>query len=33
VVDESGMIRTKMESTVDDKMVIVAWVTFHDTAP
>jgi hypothetical protein len=33
LVDESGMIRTQMGGTADQKMVAVAWVTLYDTAP
>jgi hypothetical protein len=29
-VDESGMIRTQMKSTVDQKMVVVAWDALYD---
>jgi hypothetical protein len=33
LVDESGMIRTQMGSTIDQKMVAVAWGTLYDTTP
>jgi hypothetical protein len=32
-VDESGMIRTEMGSTVDQKVVAVAWDALYDTTP
>jgi hypothetical protein len=31
LVDESGMIRTQMGSTIDQKMVAVAWDAWYDT--
>jgi hypothetical protein len=31
VVDESGMIRTHMGSTVDQKMVAIEWDALYDT--
>jgi hypothetical protein len=31
LVDELGMIRTEMESTVDKKMVAIAWAALYDT--
>jgi hypothetical protein len=31
LVDELGMIRTEMGSTVDKKMVAVAWGALYDT--
>jgi hypothetical protein len=33
LVDESGMIRTQMGSTIDQKMVAVAWDALYDTTP
>jgi hypothetical protein len=32
-VDESGMIRTEMGSTVDQKVIAVAWDALYDTTP
>jgi hypothetical protein len=31
LVDGSGMIRTQMESTIDQKMVIVGWDALYET--
>jgi hypothetical protein len=31
LADEAGMIRTQMESTIDKKMVAVAWDGLYDT--
>jgi hypothetical protein len=33
LVDESGMIRTQLGSTVDQKMIAVAWDALYDTTP
>jgi hypothetical protein len=33
LVDESGMIRTQMESATDQKTVAVAWIAFLDATP
>jgi hypothetical protein len=33
LVDESGMIKTKMGNTIDQKMVAVAWIPLYDTTP
>jgi hypothetical protein len=32
-VDESRMIRTQMGSTIDQKVVAVAWGALYDTTP
>jgi hypothetical protein len=33
LVDESGMIITEMGSTIDQKMVAVAWDALYNTTP
>jgi hypothetical protein len=33
LVDESGIIRNQMESTIDQKLVAVAWDALYDTTP
>jgi hypothetical protein len=33
LMDESGMITTQMGSTVDQKMVAVAWGALYETTP
>jgi hypothetical protein len=33
LVDKSGMIRAQMGSTIDQKMVAVAWDALYDTTP
>jgi hypothetical protein len=33
LVDESGMIRTKMGITIEQRMVAVAWDAWYDTTP
>jgi hypothetical protein len=33
LVDKSGMIRVQMGSTIDQKMVAVAWDALYDTTP
>jgi hypothetical protein len=33
LVDESGVITTQMESTIDQKMIAVAWDALCDTTP
>jgi hypothetical protein len=33
LVDESGIIRTQMGNTIDQKMVVVAWDILNDNIP